>query len=47
MVAKERQLRAKLINSLKSQQQEAMLHQQKKVEKAIQGSVSNFRSLLY
>lgn len=40
MVAKEKKLREKLVNSLKQQQQQAMVHQQKRVEKVVRGKVS-------
>ena len=42
MVVKEKKLREKLVNSLKLQQQQAMFHQQKKVEKVVRGKVSTF-----
>lgn len=39
MTEKERKLRDKLVSSLKMQQQQAMVHQQKKVEKVVRGKV--------
>ncbi|KAB7493945.1 A-kinase anchor protein 17A [Armadillidium nasatum] len=41
MVVKEKKLREKLVNSLKMQQQQAMVHQQKKVEKVVRGKMLN------